>query len=134
MESIGKLPIGSYASMGNMEISVLTTYVVQESLVLLLLDDSPYVSIGSCVTMAFIGKFPTGSCVLVGKIGISMLTTYVVQEYLILLILDDSPLILDLFLFLCGVRKEKNSPVFANGSTSSNIVPLISEEVSISTI
>ena len=67
---IDKLPTGSFVSMGNMEISVLTNSVVREALVLHLLDDSPCVSAGSCVTVESIDKIPTGSCVAVGKMGI----------------------------------------------------------------
>ena len=75
MVFIDKLPTGSCVSMGNMEILVLTNFAIQEALVLLLLDDSPRVSAGSCVTVPSIGKIPTGSCVSVGKMGILMLTT-----------------------------------------------------------
>ena len=65
--SIGKFPTGSSVLVGKMGISVPTTSIVHESLVLLLLDDSPYVSASSFVTMASIGKMPTGSCVSMGK-------------------------------------------------------------------
>ena len=75
MASIGELSTGSCVSVGNMEISVLTTSIVWESLGVVLLDDSPYVLAGSCVTLENIGKIPTGSCVLECKYGISTLTT-----------------------------------------------------------
>ena len=60
-----------------------------------------------------------------------MFTTSVVQDSLVLLLLDDSPLVLNLFLFHYGIRKENMFVVSANGSSSSIMVPLISEEVSI---
>ena len=58
-----------------MGILILSFYATQEALVLLLLDDSPYVPVDSCVTVGSIGKLPTGSCVSVGNMENSVLTT-----------------------------------------------------------
>ena len=115
-----------------MGILILALSAAQEALVHLILDDYLCVPAGSCVTVESIGKLPTGYCISVGSMEISILTTFVVQESLVLLLLDDSPLILDLFLFLYGVRKVETSPVSAKGSSSSIAIPFISEEVLIS--
>ena len=58
-----------------MGISILALFVAQEALVLLLLDDSPYVSAGSFVALVSIDKIPTISCISVGIMGIPMVTT-----------------------------------------------------------
>ena len=78
----GEFPTGSCVSEGTlcfkMRILILSLSFSQESLVHVLLDDSPYVLVGSCVIVKSIGKLPTGSCVLVGNMEISVLTTSVV--------------------------------------------------------
>ena len=82
MATIGEFPIGPCVSVGTlgfkMGILILSLSATQECLVLLLLDDSPCVPAGSCVTVAFIGKLPTGSCVSVGNMEILVLTTFIV--------------------------------------------------------
>ena len=79
MATIGEFSTGSCVSVGTlgfkMGISILSLFATQESSVLLLLDDSPYVPACSCVTVASIGKLPIGSCVSVGNMEISVLTT-----------------------------------------------------------
>ena len=90
--------------------------------------------------MHSIGLFPFDSYVSVGNLGlkivISTFATSASQEPLVLLLFvrpDDCPLTIDLFFFLCGVRRVENSLVSAKGSSSSIIVDIISEEYSIST-
>ena len=89
--------------------------------------------------MDSIGLFPSSSYVSVGNLGlkivISAFTTSASQEALVLLLFvrpDDCPLTIDLFFFLCGVRRVENSLVYAKGSSSSIIVPLILEQDSMS--